>query len=116
MRPPRRVHVLIGAAVLALMGAEAWGIEQHVQLETTTGALEGTLDLPNGPMPCPVVVIIAGSGPTDQSRPPVGVTAEYPLPGRGLVLRHNVVLNAVVAGSDDVSALLGGRRVGWRAY
>jgi hypothetical protein len=25
-------------------------------------------------------------------------------------------LNAVVAGSDDVSALLGGRRVGWRAY
>jgi hypothetical protein len=25
-------------------------------------------------------------------------------------------LNAVVAESDDVSALLGGRRVGWRAY
>jgi len=48
------------------MGAKAWGIEQHVQLETTTGALEGTLDLPNGPVPCPVVVIIAGSGPTDR--------------------------------------------------
>ncbi len=66
MRPPRRAHVLVSAAVLALMGAEAWGIEQQVQLETTTGALKGTLDLPNGPMPCPVVVVIAGSGPTDR--------------------------------------------------
>src|SRR3984885_2111795 len=56
----------------------------------------------------PVQPAAARSGPTDQSRPPIGVTAEYPLPGRGLVLRHNVVLNAVVAGSDDVSALLAG--------
>ena len=42
--------------------------------------------------------------------------SEYPLPGQGLVLRHDVVLNAVVAGSGDVGALLGGRRVGCRAY
>lgn len=37
-----------------------------------------------------------GSGPPGQSRPSVGVTRLYPLPGRGLVLRHDVVLNADV--------------------
>src|SRR3989442_8333874 len=55
-----------GAAVLAIFVTEAWGIEQRVQLKTTTGALQGTLDLPNGTPPFPVVVIIAGSGPTDR--------------------------------------------------
>jgi uncharacterized protein len=54
------------AAVLAVFVTEAWGIEQRVQLKTTTGILQGTLDLPNGASPCPVVVIIAGSGPTDR--------------------------------------------------
>jgi fermentation-respiration switch protein FrsA (DUF1100 family) len=66
MRPLSRVHVIISAAVLAVFVTEAWGMEQHVQLETTTGTLHGTLDLPNDTAPCPVVVIIAGSGPTDR--------------------------------------------------
>ena len=66
MRPPHRFRVIISAAVLALLSLKAWGIEQRVQLETTTGTLHGTLDLPNGTSPCPVVVIIAGSGPTDR--------------------------------------------------
>lgn len=37
MSPPCRVHVIIGAAFLAVFVARAWGIEQRVQLETTTG-------------------------------------------------------------------------------
>jgi pimeloyl-ACP methyl ester carboxylesterase len=37
-----------------------------VQLETGTGTLFGTLDLPAGKSPWPVALIIAGSGPTDR--------------------------------------------------
>jgi uncharacterized protein len=37
-----------------------------IQLETKRGTLFGTLDLPAGDCPFPVVVIIAGSGPTDR--------------------------------------------------
>lgn len=66
MRPHRRVHLIINTALLAVFVSEAWGIEQRVQLKTTTGTLYGTLDLPNGTFPFPVVVIIAGSGPTDR--------------------------------------------------
>jgi len=66
MRLLRRIDFLVGGAVLALTCAHAWGVEQAVQLETPTGILKGTLDLPDGSSPCPVVVIIAGSGPTDR--------------------------------------------------
>lgn len=40
--------------------------DNSIQLETKTGKLDGSLDLPTGPGPFPVVVIIAGSGPTDR--------------------------------------------------
>jgi uncharacterized protein len=66
MRLRYGVHVIISAAVLAVLVNKAWGIEQRVQLKTTTGTLHGTLDLPNGTSPFPVVMIIAGSGPTDR--------------------------------------------------
>lgn len=66
MRPSFRARVIIGVTVLAVFVTEALGIEQRVQLETPTGTLQGTLDLPNGTSTCPVVVIIAGSGPTDR--------------------------------------------------
>jgi uncharacterized protein len=39
---------------------------QELTLETATGALSGTLELPNGNGPFPVALIIAGSGPTDR--------------------------------------------------
>jgi putative transposase len=61
-----RFNVIIGAVALALRSLEVWGIEQRVELKTTTGTLHGTLDLPNDPSPRPVVLIIAGSGPTDR--------------------------------------------------
>jgi uncharacterized protein len=66
MRSPYQVQMIIGAAVLAVFVTEAWGIEQRIQLKTATGTLQGTLDLPNGTSRWPVVVIIAGSGPTDR--------------------------------------------------
>src|SRR5207237_906032 len=59
MTPYSRSSAIIGATVLALLSLEVWGIEQRARLETRTGTLHGTLDLPNDPSPCPVVVIIA---------------------------------------------------------
>jgi pimeloyl-ACP methyl ester carboxylesterase len=37
-----------------------------LELKTKTGSLHGTLDLPTGKGPFPVVLMIAGSGPTDR--------------------------------------------------
>ena len=53
--------------ILAVFVTGAWGIEQGVQVQTKTGTLHGTLDLPNGAAPFPLTVIIAGSGPTDRN-------------------------------------------------
>jgi pimeloyl-ACP methyl ester carboxylesterase len=40
--------------------------ESDVQLKTTSGDLFGTIDLPSDKGPWPVVLVIAGSGPTDR--------------------------------------------------
>ncbi|TMA10193.1 MAG: alpha/beta fold hydrolase [Deltaproteobacteria bacterium] len=61
-----RARVVIVAGVLAAFVTRGWAIEQPVRLETKTGPLQGSLDLPNGTPPFPVVLIIAGSGPTDR--------------------------------------------------
>ena len=42
------------------------GTEEPIRLVTKTGELSGTLDLPVGAGPFPVVVMLAGSGPTDR--------------------------------------------------
>jgi uncharacterized protein len=60
-----RLGMIISAAFFVLT-ADAWGIEQRTQLETPTGSLYGMLDLPDGTAPCPVVIIIAGSGATNR--------------------------------------------------
>src|SRR5262245_9230042 len=54
------------AGILAGCLTHAWAIEQRIRLETETGVLHGSLDLPNGTPPFPIVLIIAGSGPTDR--------------------------------------------------
>lgn len=51
-----------------------------VRLETPTGTLYGTLELPAGSRPVPVVLIIAGSGPTDRD----GNSRLLPGPNNGL--------------------------------
>jgi uncharacterized protein len=65
---PRAVWLrLVAAAVVMIFPASgARGAGETVQLETKTGILYGTLDLPNGSGPFPAVLIVAGSGPTDR--------------------------------------------------
>jgi uncharacterized protein len=41
-------------------------VSEAIKLETAAGPLYGTIDLPSGKGPFPVVVMIAGSGPTDR--------------------------------------------------
>jgi pimeloyl-ACP methyl ester carboxylesterase len=47
--------------------AAAYGKEQPVTLKTSTGDIQGTLSLPDSKKKIPVVLIIAGSGPTDRN-------------------------------------------------
>jgi len=42
------------------------GSDEQLQLDTPTGRLHGTLDVPPGPVPRSVVLLISGSGPTDR--------------------------------------------------
>lgn len=57
------ISFLIG--LLAAFAALAQ-TEEPVTLKTETGNIEGTLLLPDAKLPVPVVLIIAGSGPTDR--------------------------------------------------
>jgi pimeloyl-ACP methyl ester carboxylesterase len=41
--------------------------ESDLTLTTPTGSIYGTLTIPNGCQKCPIVIIIAGSGPTDRN-------------------------------------------------
>ena len=45
----------------------AMAIEKEITLSTPTGDIHGTLLIPEGEQPCPLVIIIAGSGPTDRN-------------------------------------------------
>lgn len=60
----------VGVALVVLAGATALRAaevrREAVRLETRHGTLHGTLDLPAGKGPFPVVLLIAGSGPTDR--------------------------------------------------
>lgn len=60
--------LLAGWKNVALPGTEdvAPVRQEPIRLETPTGTLDGTLDLPQGDNPFPVALIIAGSGPTDR--------------------------------------------------
>ena len=48
------------------LAADAQVNESAIVLETASGTIDGTLDLPAGAGPFPAVVIVAGSGPTDR--------------------------------------------------
>lgn len=57
----------------------------RAQLQTPTGALHGTIDVPSGEGPFPIVVVIAGSGPTDRDGNQPGLWNDsLKLLGRGL--------------------------------
>jgi pimeloyl-ACP methyl ester carboxylesterase len=52
--------------VLCAAPAIASPAEEAAELKTTTGTLHGTLLIPDSTKPMPVVLLIAGSGPTDR--------------------------------------------------
>jgi pimeloyl-ACP methyl ester carboxylesterase len=56
--------ILLGTALL--LGADPGIKTEPVELKTATGTLHGTIDLPPGEGPWPVVLIHPGSGPTDR--------------------------------------------------
>ncbi|MBQ5896728.1 MAG: alpha/beta hydrolase [Bacteroidaceae bacterium] len=58
----KRLFTLFTALLLT---ATTYAGEEEIILNTPTGDIHGKLMLPDGGTPCPVVIIIAGSGPTD---------------------------------------------------
>lgn len=63
-------------------------VGEPIELTTPTGTLYGTIDLPPGPAPWPVVVLHAGSGPTDRDgNGPLTRTNNLRMLGRALAAR-----------------------------
>jgi pimeloyl-ACP methyl ester carboxylesterase len=60
------VSLLLGALLIFQVPVASGFVEELTTLTTPTGVIHGTLDLPSGAGPFPVVLIIAGSGPTDR--------------------------------------------------
>jgi predicted dienelactone hydrolase len=75
-----------------------------VVLPQTKGNLEGTLLVPQTTKPMPVVLIIAGSGPTDRDgNNPLGVKAQsYKLLAEGLAKNQIASLRYDKRGLDKV--------------
>ena len=68
----KRLFTLFAALLLAT--AALYAGEEEITLNTPTGDIHGKLMLPDGGTPCPVVLIIAGSGPTDMNGNNAGMT------------------------------------------
>ena len=55
-------------SILAILFfSTALAVEKNIILSTPTGDIHGVLLMPEGTQPCPLVIIIAGSGPTDMN-------------------------------------------------
>ncbi len=57
------IMVILAASALA---QSTW-TQENLKLEQPNASLNGTLTIPSGAQKVPVVMIIAGSGPTDQN-------------------------------------------------
>lgn len=66
----KRLFTLFGALLLST--ASLFAGEEEITLNTPAGDIHGKLMLPDGGIPCPVVIIIAGSGPTDMNGNTIG--------------------------------------------
>ena len=66
----KRLFTLFAALLLATATLHA--VEEDIALHTPTGDIHGKLMLPDVNTPCPVVLIIAGSGPTDMNGNSIG--------------------------------------------
>ena len=65
------LYLLVGPlclplCLLGLMSQSSYGQESEVVMKTATGDLYGTLSVPENTSNSPVVLLIAGSGPTDR--------------------------------------------------
>lgn len=71
--------LFVGLLLLTMSNsALCQGREEEVKVAIGAGTLKGTLCLPEIAVPCPVVLIISGSGPTDRNgNNPYGITANY---------------------------------------
>jgi pimeloyl-ACP methyl ester carboxylesterase len=58
------IALILGVLISTLVIGQT---ELPLTLKTETGNIEGTLIYPSAPLPVPVVLIIAGSGPTDRN-------------------------------------------------
>lgn len=63
---------LLSSLIALLLLTTGYAIEEPVVLHTPTGDIHGELMLPESASPCPVVLIIAGSGPTDRNGNTIG--------------------------------------------
>ena len=69
----KRLFTLFAALLLATATLHA--AEEEITLHTPTGDIHGKLMFPDdSTLPCPVVLIIAGSGPTDMNGNSIGTT------------------------------------------
>ena len=59
------IFLVVGAR--STFAQTAKPIDEPITLETPTGSIYGALLIPASKKPCPVVVIVAGSGPTDRN-------------------------------------------------
>lgn len=73
-------HMNIKRFVIALIALlffdSANAVEEKIMLTTPTGNIHGRLMLPASGTPCPVVLIIAGSGPTNMDGNTIGTSFE----------------------------------------
>ena len=63
---------LFSLLMALLFTASIFAGEEDITLHTPTGDIHGKLMLPESNTPCPVVIIIAGSGPTDMDGNSIG--------------------------------------------
>lgn len=60
------------AIITLLFFSTAHAVEKNIILTTPTGEIHGILLMPDSEEPCPLVIIIAGSGPTDMNGNTIG--------------------------------------------
>ena len=60
------------AIITLLFFSTAHAVEKNIILTTPTGEIHGILLMPDSGEPCPLVIIIAGSGPTDMNGNTIG--------------------------------------------
>ena len=66
------MRIYIFALLTLIIPAALYAAEEHITLKTATGEIKGRIILPQSDAPCPIVLIIAGSGPTDMNGNTIG--------------------------------------------